>query len=74
MTESNEHIRISIRLSPQARHALEEIMMLGGLRTLQDAVRRAISDELFLQKERKNGWSVLLKKGNEFREITWPVL
>jgi hypothetical protein len=64
--------RISIRLSPEAKAAVEEIMKLGGFRTIQDAVRHAIADELFLQRERKNGWTVLLRRDNEYRELVWP--
>ena len=67
--EASDQTRISIRLSPQARQAVEEIMQLGGFATIQDAVRRAISDELFLLKERKDKWKVLLEKDNKTVEI-----
>ena len=64
--------RISIRLSPEARRAVEEIMKLGNFHTIQEAVRRAIADELFLQRERNSGWTVLLRRDNEYRELVWP--
>ena len=64
--------RTNLRLSPQARDALEEIMRLGGFATLAEAARRAIGDELFLLQERNNGWSVILRKGDRYREIAWP--
>jgi hypothetical protein len=70
----SEQTRISIRLSPQARQAVEEIMRLSNFETIQDAVRRAIGDELFLLKERKEGRKVLLQKDNQYREIYWPDL
>jgi hypothetical protein len=65
-------MRITIRLSPQARDALEEIVRLGQLQTIQQAMARAIGDELFLMREQRNGWGVLLRRGVEFREIVWP--
>jgi hypothetical protein len=66
--------RISLRLSPEARAAVEKIMELGKIGTMQEAIRRAIGDELFLLSERKDGWVVLLKKGNRYREVSWPQL
>jgi Arc/MetJ-type ribon-helix-helix transcriptional regulator len=70
MSDTEE--RITIRLSPEARDAVNEIMRLGKFRTIQEAVRRAIGDELFLQQEREKGWTVLLRKDNEYRELVWP--
>jgi hypothetical protein len=64
--------RTNLRLSPQAREALEEIMKLGGFATLAEAARRAIGDELFLLRERRSGWNVILRKEDRYREITWP--
>ena len=46
-------------------------MELGDYKSLQEAIRRAISDELFLQQARKDGWTVLLKKGSDSRELVW---
>lgn len=64
--------RISLRLSPDARKALEEIVRLGNFGSIQDAARRAIGDELFLQQQMNQGWHVLLQKDNKYREIVWP--
>jgi hypothetical protein len=64
--------RISFRLSLQARKAVDEIMELAGIDSLQDAIRRALSDELFILRERKDGWSILLRKGSKYREVRWP--
>jgi hypothetical protein len=72
MAESSRDARISIRLSPAARRAVEDIKDLGGFETIQEAVRRAIGDELFLQQQRKQGWTVQLRKGNEYKELVWP--
>ena len=66
-----DQVRISIRLSPEAKQALDDIVKLGNMGSLQEAVRRAIGDELFLLKERKDGWKVLLQKDNKYREVVW---
>jgi hypothetical protein len=71
MARTQKDAHISIRLSPQARQAVEEIMNLAGLKTVQEAVRRAIGDELFLQQQRRVGWRVLLRKGHDIRELVW---
>ena len=68
----NGESRISVRMSPQAREALDQIMELGGYKTIQEAIRRAIGDELFLQQQIAKGWTVLLRKDNEYRELVWP--
>jgi hypothetical protein len=64
--------RITLRLSPEARAAVDETIKLGGMDTIQEAIRRAIGDELFLLKERADGWKVLLQKGEKYREVAWP--
>ncbi len=68
----SEAVRLTIRLSPEARDALEQIKKLGNLHNLQDAVRRAIGDELFLQEQMADGWNVLLEKDSKYREVVWP--
>jgi hypothetical protein len=70
-TANNEEAKLTIRLSPAAREAVNDIMKLGGYRTVQEAIRRAIGDELFLQRYRKDGWTVLLRKDKEYRELVW---
>jgi hypothetical protein len=67
----DESGRISIRVSPEIKAALQEIMRLGKMRSLADAVRRSIGDELFLQQQMEEGWHVLLEKDNKYREIKW---
>jgi hypothetical protein len=47
-------------------------MRLGDMETMQEAIRRAIGDELFLMTERQAGWKVLLQRGNRYREVNWP--
>jgi hypothetical protein len=64
--------RMSLRLSPEARAAIEKIRQLGNMDTLQEAIRRAIGEELFLMTERRAGWKVLLQKGNQYREVIFP--
>ncbi|MGH7098774.1 MAG: ribbon-helix-helix protein, CopG family [Stellaceae bacterium] len=66
--------RVSIRLSPAARKAVEEIQAMGGFRSMQEAIRRAIADEFFLQQRQRDGWTILLRKGNEYRELVWPTI
>jgi Arc/MetJ-type ribon-helix-helix transcriptional regulator len=64
--------RVSIRLSKGAQDAVEEIKKLGGFSTTQEAIRRAIADERYLQRKRTEGWTILLRKGNEYIELVWP--
>ena len=64
--------RISLRLSAEARAAVEKIMQLGNMDTMQEAIRRAIGEELFLMTERRAGWKVLLQKGDRYREVIFP--
>ena len=64
--------RLSLRLSPEARAAVEKIMQLGNMDTMQEAIRRAIGEELFLMTERRAGWKVLLQKGERYREVIFP--
>ena len=64
--------RLSIRISPEVRQALEEIQRLGKLNSVADAVRRAIGDELFLPEQMNDGWNVLLQRGNTYRQVVWP--
>jgi Arc/MetJ-type ribon-helix-helix transcriptional regulator len=67
-----ESERLTIRLSPAAQEAVEEIMRLGKFKTPQDAIRRAIADERFLQRWLSEDWEVLLRKGKSYRELVWP--
>ncbi len=67
-----EDVRITLRLSAKAQAAVDEIKKLGSFKTTQEAVRRAIGDELFLQQQLKDGWTILLRKGNDYRELVWP--
>ena len=68
-TESD---RLTIRLSPAAKEAVEEIQRLGGFKTPQEAIRRAIGDERFLQQKQDEGWEILLRKGKDYRTLVWP--
>lgn len=67
-----ESIRLSIRISPEVKAALDRIMELGKLGSIADAVRRSIGDELFLQEQMNAGWKVLVQKDNTYREVVWP--
>lgn len=69
---NGEEARLTIRLSPAAMEAVEQIQKLGGFNSPQEAIRRAIADERFLQRQKQDGWDVLLRKGRSFRELVWP--
>lgn len=64
--------RFSLRLSPEAYAAVKKIQELGNMDTMQEAIRRAIGEELLLMTERRAGWKVLLQKGNRYREVIVP--
>jgi hypothetical protein len=64
--------RVSIRLSPQVQQSVEEIMKVGGMSTMAEAVSRAIGNELFLQREQADGYRVILQKGPRFKQVIWP--
>ena len=70
-TGKPEETKLTIRLSPAAREAVNDIMKLGGFTTVQEAIRRSIGDELFLQRYRKEGWTILVRKGKEYKELVW---
>jgi predicted transcriptional regulator len=69
---ANDEPRLSIRLSPAAKEAVEEIQRLGGFKSPQEAIRRAIADERFLQRWQNDGWEVLIRKGRSYRTLVWP--
>lgn len=70
--QAEKDVRLSLRLSPEARAAVEQIMKLGNMDSMQEAIRRAIGEELFLMQERRAGWKVLLQKGERYREVIFP--
>lgn len=53
--------RLSLRLSPEARKALEEIASLRGGVSFAEVVRRALGTELYLIKEQKEGARILVE-------------
>ena len=64
--------RLTIRLSPEAKEAVDQIMRLGRFKTAQEAIRRAIADERFIQKSLSDRWEILLRKGRSYRSLVWP--
>jgi hypothetical protein len=54
--------RLSLRLSPEARRALEEIAALRGGVTFAEVVRRALGTEQFLIKEQQEGSRILVER------------
>jgi len=70
MAQDNDSKRLTLRLSPEARASIDEIIALGGASTAAEAVRRAIGTELFLLRERRKESTLLLRdrEGN-YKEI-----
>ena len=58
---TNENARFSLRLSPEARTTIEQIMDLSDATTVGEAVRRAIGTELYLLQARKAGSKILVR-------------
>jgi hypothetical protein len=52
----------TFRLSLEATRAVREIMKRGNFATPQEAFRRSIADERFLQREQNTGHKVILRK------------
>jgi hypothetical protein len=69
---SSGSVRLSLRVAPEVKDALDRIQKLGKMNSIADAMRRAIGDELFLQEQMAEGWKVLVEKGNVIREVVWP--
>jgi monoamine oxidase len=65
-------VRLSLRVAPEVKEALDRIQELGGMNSIADAIRRAIGDELFLQEQMAERWKVLLERDNVIREVVWP--
>lgn len=68
---SDAATEILLRLSPEAQHAVEKIKELSGFNT-RKAIAQAIGDELFIQRVKRSGWTIMLRKGDEYREVLWP--
>ena len=65
-------VRLSIRVGPEVKEAIDRIQKLGRMNSIAEALRRAIGDELFLQEQKEQGWKVLVEKDNVIREVVWP--
>lgn len=61
--------RLTLRLSPEARAALEKLTKLKG-GTYADIIRKALGTELFLVEQNQNGSRILIEDRNKnMREI-----
>lgn len=69
MSATNE--QEPIYLSPEALQAAEQIRDLAKLGSVEDAIRIALGDELYLQQQIANGASVVLKTKDKFWELNW---
>lgn len=61
----------TVSFTPQAKKVVKEIMALGGFETPADAIRHALADELFIRRRIARGWTVLLRRGDDLREVVW---
>ena len=61
----------AIYLSPEARKAAEKIKELAKLETIEDAIRVALGDELYVREQIAQGVSVLLKSKDKYWELDW---
>ena len=63
-------VRLNADLAPEVALALESLAKTQGV-SLSEAVRRAISTESFLQKNRASGGKVLIEDGGKIRELVF---
>jgi hypothetical protein len=61
-----------IVLSPEALRAADTIRRLAGLGSIEEAISRALGDEAFFQEKLADGWSIVLRRGDQFWELDWP--
>lgn len=61
-TEKGSPDRLTLRLSPEARQALEEISSLRGGVSFGEVVRGALGTEQFLIKEQREGSRILIER------------
>lgn len=61
MPETPPDARITIRLSSQARDAVDRISHLLGGVSAADAIRRSIGTELYLLEEQQRGARILIE-------------
>ncbi|MFM0472304.1 ribbon-helix-helix protein, CopG family [Paraburkholderia strydomiana] len=63
-------VRLNADLAPDVAQALEDLARTQGI-SLSEAVRRAISTESFLQRQRSAGSKVLLEEDGKLRELVF---
>jgi metal-responsive CopG/Arc/MetJ family transcriptional regulator len=65
--------KLTVKFSKPAEKAVDEIMRIGGFASRQEAIRRALSTELFIQRKRHEGCVVLImNRDGSYRELVWP--
>lgn len=62
--EDQESGRLNLRLSPEAREAIQKIAAKFGGVSAAEVVRRAIGTELFLMEEKDKGSKILIEDKN----------
>lgn len=63
-------VRLNADLAPDVAKALEDLASTQGI-SLSEAVRRAISTESFLQRQRSAGGKVLLEEDGKLKELVF---
>lgn len=61
----------AIYLSPEAMDTAEKIRKLANLDSIEDAIRIALGDELYVREQIDKGRSVLLKDKDSYWELDW---
>lgn len=74
MSQSAEDVGYRLTLSPEAEKVVRELCILLGNVPIQEAVRRAIGDELFIRRKIAHGWRVQIQKGRFVQELVWSDL
>lgn len=67
---STKKVRLNADLAPDVAQALQDLASAQGI-SLSEAVRRAISNEAFLQRKRSAGSKVLLEEDGKLRELVF---
>ncbi|MCZ2897834.1 hypothetical protein MTR01_27825 [Burkholderia thailandensis] len=67
---SVKKVRLNADLAPDVAQALKDLAETQHI-TLSEAVRRAISNEVFLQKKRSAGSKVLVEEDGKLRELVF---
>jgi hypothetical protein len=72
MSATGEHPgENAIYLSPEAMATAEKIRLMANLDSIEDAIRIALGDELYVREQINKGRSLLLKDKDNYWELDW---